>query len=155
MSDEIKKKDDDKIYQVRQSQFIQLVTQINKTFKERITELKNFFIVGGVILAIVLYFVYDTNKQLKAELTVTNAKIDLVLGQNTYMSKNMNALSGTVCYTCHNNTKMFLPKTTLKLDEFVNYVRGTNRFVNNSIMPAFPEKEISYDRLQEIWKNLY
>lgn len=160
MSDEVKDNDrrdgksEDKIYQARQSQFTNLVSAINKTFKEKINELKNFLIVGAIIFGIVLYFIYEMNKQTKAEITVMNNKIDIVLGQNTYMSKNMNALSGTICYNCHNNTKMFLPKTTLKLDEFIGYVRG-NRFVTNSVMPVFTEKDVSYKKLQDIWKALY
>lgn len=145
---------EDKIYQVRESQFANLAGQIGKAFKTRISELKNFIIFGGAILAILLYFVYDMNRQIKADILSTNTKIDIVLGQNTYMSKNMTALAGTICYSCHNNTKMFLPKTTLKLDEFIGYVRG-NRFVTNSVMPVFTEKDISYEKLQEIWKTLY
>lgn len=145
---------EDKIYQVRESQLVQLVMQINKTFKLKISELKSFLLIGGAMMGIVLYFVYDMNKQIKADILSTNTKIDIVLGQNTYMSKNMTALAGTVCYSCHNTTKMFLPKTTLKLDEFIKYVRG-DRFVTNSTMPIFTEKDVSYEKLQEIWKTLY
>lgn len=70
------------------------------------------------------------------------------------MQKNMKALQNTICYSCHNTTVMFLPKTTLALGEFTKYVRG-ERFVTNSVMPLFSEKEISDLKLQEIWKNLY
>ena len=149
-----KKKKEDKIYHFRQSQIHQLVQQINKTFKLKINELKNYIFIGFFIITIVAYIVYDSVKTLKTEIVTSNTKIDLVLSQNVYMTKNMTALAGTICYNCHNNTKMFLPKTTLKLEEFVKYVRG-DRFVTNSIMPVFTEKEVSYDKLQEIWKTLY
>ncbi len=153
MGNDLDKKED-KIYHFRQSQIIQLVQQINKTFKLKINELKNYIFIGFFIITIVAYIVYDSIKMLKAEINTSNTKIDLVLSQNVYMTKNMTALAGTICYDCHNNTKMFLPKTTLKLEEFVKYVRG-DRFVTNSIMPVFTEKDVSYDKLQEIWKTLY
>ena len=153
MENDIKKKEY-KIYHFRQSQIHQLVQQINKTFKLKINELKNYIFIGFFIITIVAYIVYDSVKTLKTEIVTSNTKIDLVLSQNVYMTKNMTALAGTICYNCHNNTKMFLPKTTLKLEEFVKYVRG-DRFVTNSIMPVFTEKEVSYDKLQEIWKTLY
>lgn len=153
MENDLEKKED-KIYHFRQSQIHQLVQQINKTFKLKINELKNYIFIGFFIITIVAYIVYDSVKTLKTEIVTSNTKIDLVLSQNVYMTKNMTALAGTICYNCHNNTKMFLPKTTLKLEEFVKYVRG-DRFVTNSIMPVFTEKEVSYDKLQEIWKTLY
>lgn len=153
MSNELKK-DEDKIYHIRQSQIGQLVGQIGKTVKGKFDETKNMLLIGAVMFLVVAYIAYDIAKEMKAEILATNTKIDIVLGQNVYMSKNMTALAGTVCYNCHNTTKMFLPKTTLKLDEFVKYVRG-DRFVTNSTMPVFSEKDISYDKLQEIWKTLY
>lgn len=146
--------ENDKIYQFRQSQIIQLVQQINKTFRVKITEIKNYLFFGAILFGLIFYITYDNNKQLRADVLATNTKIDLVLSQNVYMTKNMTALAGTVCYNCHNNTKMFLPKTTLKLEEFVKYVRG-DRFVTNSVMPVFTEKDVSYEKLQEIWKTLY
>lgn len=151
---EHKEEQEDKVYQMRQSQIVQLVQQISKAVKLKLDEMKSVFIICLLLICIILYLIYDTNKQIKSDLLSTNAKIDFVLTQNTYVSKNMTALSGTICYTCHNNTKMFLPKTTLNLDVFVKYVRG-ERFVTNSIMPVFTEQDISYEKLQEIWKTLY
>lgn len=153
MENDLEKKED-KIYHFRQSQILQLVQQINKTFKLKINELKNYIFIGFFIITIVSYIVYDSIKTLKSEIIASNTKIDLVLSQNVYMTKNMTALAGTICYNCHNNSKMFLPKTTLKLEEFIKYVRG-ERFVTNSVMPVFTEKDVSYDKLQEIWKTLY
>lgn len=154
MSNEVKKDTEDKIYHIRQSQIGQLVNQVSKTVKGKFDETKNLLIIVAILFGVVSYVAYDMNKELKAEIMSTNTKIDIVLGQNVYMTKNMTALAGTVCYNCHNNTKMFLPKTTLKLEEFVKYVRG-DRFVTNSVMPVYGEKEVSYDKLQEIWKTLY
>lgn len=152
--DIIEDRQEDKVYQMRQSQFVRMVQQINKVLRIKISEIKNYIIFAVIIIGIISYLFYDTLKYIRSEVNVTAAKIDVVLSQNTYMTKNMKALAGTVCYTCHNTTVMFLPKTTLKLDEFVKYVRG-ERFVTNSIMPVFSEKDISYDKLQDIWKQLY
>lgn len=156
MSEEIKDRRDseEKIYQMRSSQLSSLVGQINKTVKLRIAELKNVLIVALIIIGIVSYLFYDMMKYIKEDLRNTNSQIEVVLSQNSVMQKNMKALSGTLCYSCHNTTVMFLPKTTLNLTEFTKYVRG-ERFVTNSIMPVFSEKEISDLKLQEIWKNLY
>jgi hypothetical protein len=144
----------DKIYQMRQSQMTGLIQQISKGTKIKIDEVKTYIIFTAIIIGIISYLFYDNMKYMRAELTNTSSKIDVVLSQNTYMTKNMKALSGTICYTCHNTTNMFLPKTTLRLEEFVKYVRG-DRFVTNSVMPVFGEKDISYEKLQDIWKTLY
>lgn len=152
MSNEIK--NEDKVYHIRQSQIGQLVNQIGKTVKVKFDETKNMLLIVAAVFCVISYLAYDMGKEIKAEILATNTKVDIVLGQNVYMTKNMTALAGTVCYNCHNTTKMFLPKTTLKLDEFVRYVRG-ERFVTNSAMPVFNEKDISYDKLQEMWKVLY
>ena len=156
MSEEIKDRRDpeEKIYQMRSSQLSSLVGQINKSVKLRITELKNVLFIAIASICIISYLFYDMMKYIKEDLRATNSQIEVVLSQNSVMQKNMKALSGTVCYTCHNTTVMFLPKTTLNLTEFTKYVRG-ERFVTNSIMPVFSEKDISDLKLQEIWKNLY
>lgn len=151
--DKIENKDD-KIYQMRQGQISQLVQQINKNIRLRISELKTFIIFTMVIIGIVSYLFYESIKYIRDEIKSTNTQIEIVLAQNTYMQKNMKALGGTICYNCHNTTVMFLPKTTLSLAEFTKYVRG-DRFVTNSVMPIFTDKDISDIKLQEIWKNLY
>lgn len=143
-----------KIYQMRQSQLMGLVQQVSKNTKIKIDELKNYILFTAIIIGVVSYLFYDSMKYIRTELATTTTKIDVVLSQNTYMTKNMKALSGTICYNCHNTTAMFLPKTTLRLEEFVKYVRG-DRFVTNSVMPIFGEKDISYEKLQDIWKTLY
>lgn len=145
---------EDKIYQVRQGQLSGLVQQINKTIKIRIGELKTFMIFTGVVLGVITYMFYESIKYIREDIRSTATQIDVVLSQNMVMQKNMKALQGTVCYSCHNTTVMFLPKTTLNLGEFTKYVRG-ERFVTNSTMPVFSEKDVSDLKLQEIWKNLY
>ena len=145
---------EDKIYQVRQGQLSGLVQQINKTIKIRIGELKTFMIFTGVVLGVITYMFYESIKYIREDIRSTATQIDVVLSQNMVMQKNMKALQGTVCYSCHNTTVMFLPKTTLTLGEFTKYVRG-ERFVTNSTMPVFSEKDVSDLKLQEIWKNLY
>lgn len=147
-------KTEDKIYQVRQGQLSGLVQQINKTIKIKISELKNIIIFMAIILGIVSYMFYESIKYIREDIRSTQTQIDVVLSQNMVMQKNMKALQGTVCYSCHNTTVMFLPKTTLTLGEFTKYVRG-ERFVTNSTMPIFTEKDVSDLKLQEIWKNLY
>lgn len=147
-------KTEDKIYQVRQGQLSGLVQQINKTIKIKVTELKNIIIFMSIILGIVSYMFYESIKYIREDIRSTQTQIDVVLSQNMIMQKNMKALQGTVCYSCHNTTVMFLPKTTLTLAEFTKYVRG-ERFVTNSTMPVFTEKDVSDLKLQEIWKNLY
>lgn len=147
-------KTEDKIYQVRQGQLSGLVQQINKGMKIKVNELKNIIIFMAIILGIVSYMFYESIKYIREDIRSTQTQIDVVLSQNMVMQKNMKALQNTICYSCHNTTVMFLPKTTLTLGEFTKYVRG-ERFVTNSTMPVFSEKEISDLKLQEIWKNLY
>lgn len=147
-------KTEDKIYQVRQGQLAGLAQQINKGFKIKVNELKNIIIFMAIILGIVSYMFYESIKYIREDIRSTQTQIDVVLSQNMVMQKNMKALQNTICYSCHNTTVMFLPKTTLTLGEFTKYVRG-ERFVTNSVMPLFSEKEISDLKLQEIWKNLY
>lgn len=148
------RRDEEKTYTIRSNQLSGLVNQINKSIKLRIAELKNVLIFAIVVIGIVSYLFYDTMKYIREEVRSTSAQVDIVLSQNLTMQKNMKALSGTLCYNCHNTSVMFLPKTTLSLGEFTKYVRG-DRFVTNSVMPIFSEKDISDLKLQEIWKNLY
>ena len=145
---------DDKIYQIRQGQLAQLVQQVNKCIRIKASELKTFLILNTIIICVVSYLFYESVAIIKGEIKNNNTQIEMVLSQNTYMQKNMKALSNTICYSCHNTTIMFLPKTQLSLQEFSKYVRG-DRFVTNSVMPIFTEKDISDIELQDIWKNLY
>lgn len=149
MQDNLKEHGEDKAYPIKQA-----VVSINRSIKTKVQELKTYMIFAFIVLGIVSYMFYESLKYVREELRSTSAQIEIVLSQNSIMQKNMKALSGTTCYTCHNTTVMFLPKTTLSLAEFTKYVRG-DRFVTNSIMPVFTEKDISDTKLQDIWKNLY
>lgn len=116
-----------------------------------------FVVIAGLILA--YYFINENikNRQelVQTKLDTFSFKIDEVLQQNVLYTKNMKAFNNNVCGSCHLTPNMMLPKTTLSLDEFMGYVRGTNRFVNNSIMPKYKESDISDKQLQEIWKVVY
>ena len=110
----------------------------------------------GLIAAFVLYLGIksafdDTNKRIDD----VSKQIDFVLYQNQSYEKNMKVLAGTQCATCHLSPSMTLPKSTLSMDKFIGYVRGTDRFNQNSQMPKFEESVIADGELEKIWKGLY
>lgn len=104
----------------------------------------------------ILYFLIGSMKDnIREDISKIDKRIDYVLFQNASYEKNMKALSGTECGTCHLSPSMVLPKTTLSMTQFVAYVRGSNRFAQNSQMPKYDEKKFSDGDLERLWKGLY
>lgn len=110
----------------------------------------------GMVIAFGLYLGLknsfdDTNKRIED----TGKKLDFVLYQNQVYSKNINTLSTTACAECHLSSGMYLPKSSLSMEQFIAYVRGINRFNQNTQMPKFTSEMISDGELEKIWKGLY
>lgn len=93
----------------------------------------------------------DTNKKIEG----ISKQIDFVLYQNQSYEKNMKVLQGSQCASCHITPSMVLPKSTLSMEQFISYVRGENRFNQNTQMPKFDASMISDAELEKIWKGLY
>ena len=93
----------------------------------------------------------DTNDKISS----IDKRIDFVLFQNQTYEKNMKALAGTSCASCHLVPAMVLPKSSLSIEQFSDYVRGDKRFNTNSQMPKFDNSMISDAELEKIWKGLY
>jgi hypothetical protein len=85
-----------------------------------------------------------------------NKKIDDSMDMYAISRKNEDALSGFVCAQCHTKMGMYLPKTSgLSYEAFSGYVRGSDRFAKNTMMPKFTQEDISDEELMRIWKKLY
>ena len=116
------------------------------------------FIIYCIIGAIALtgYFNYSTYSFVKENNIILTKKIDDSMNMYTISKKNEEALTGSACAQCHITMGMYLPKTSgLSFEAFSGYVRGTDRFAKNTMMPKFTDKEISDDDLMRIWKKLY
>lgn len=94
-------------------------------------------------------------KETNEKIDKVDKRIDYVLFQNQSYEKNMKTLAGTACGSCHLAPSMTLPKSSLSMDQFMGYVRGTNRFNQNSQMPKFDQSMISDAELEKLWKGLY
>lgn len=113
-----------------------------------------YFIIGAI--AVTGYFNYATYTFVKDNNTVMAKKIDDSMNMYTISKKNEEALTGFACAQCHISMGMYLPKTSgLSFESFSGYVRGTDRFAKNTMMPKFSDKEISDEDLMRIWKKLY
>lgn len=113
-----------------------------------------YFIIGAI--AVTGYFNYSTYIFVKENNTVMAKKIDDSMNMYTISKKNEEALTGLACAQCHITIGMYLPKTSgLTYEAFSGYVRGTDRFAKNTMMPKFSDKEISDEDLMRIWKKLY
>lgn len=116
------------------------------------------YIMYGMLAVVVIsgYFQWFTYNYVKDSNQVISKKIDDSMNMYTISKKNEEALTGFACAQCHITMGMYLPKTSgLTYEAFKGYVRGTDRFAKNTMMPKFSESEISDDDLMRIWKKLY
>lgn len=109
-----------------------------------------------LIVAFALYMGINSNiSDAIKHIDDVGKRIDYVLYQNQTYEKNMKVLSGTACASCHVQPSMVLPKSSLSMDQFIAYVRGSGRFNSNSQMPKFDPSMMSDAELEKIWKGLY
>jgi hypothetical protein len=134
----------------------QLYTFINKVNGETRSEIKMFFIGLFALVIIIGYFLNQGLLKAQKELELLTKNTTYVIASNEQFRKNLKVFEKyPTCFNCHNVSDNLLPKTTLTLSEFTDYVRGNNRFIKNTIMPKFDNTQISDQELMEIWKILY
>jgi len=85
-------------------------------------------------------------------------KIETIITSERIYQRNIKAFnvseSSKICAQCHLTPSMFLFKSNMDLSTFKKYVRGNNRHITNKSMPAFTDKMISDDNLEEIYMIL-
>ena len=148
------KNEDEKIIHLTTSQLNQLSSQMNKSNDAKFEKIKLILIVAAILILIGVYLFNSKMEDAHKIVYENNKHLNLVLLENEYLQKNIKAMAGTSCYSCHNTPSMFLPKTRLSLQEFIGYTRG-DRFVVNTDMPVYSSAEISDAELQNMWKILY
>jgi hypothetical protein len=109
----------------------------------------------GLLVAFALYIGFSKEiEKLTNSIDKIDKRIDYVLLQNQTYEKSIKTLNGTACASCHLEPSMMLPKSSLSMEQFTAYVRGTARFNKNSIMPKFETSQIGDAELEKIWKGL-
>ena len=137
--------------------------------KEIVAKIPTFLIIVIVILMILSYLNF-TNidkfksnisndsrviKEIDSNLQHLDNKISFLITENQKYKKNLQYLNNLVCGSCHLKPQMLLPISNLSKIEFINYVRGSNRSLDNSIMPNFDESLISEIELNRLYNHLF
>jgi hypothetical protein len=82
-------------------------------------------------------------------------KVNIVLLNSMIHNANHKAFTfneeAKVCMGCHLVPNRYLLRSSLTLDEFKAYVRGTKRHINNDIMPAFLSTEVKDETLESMY----
>ena len=142
---------------VKQPDVIERLLRATRSINVKIDKQQKTIIYSVIaVVAVSGYFQYSTYSYIKENNQAITKKIDDSMNMYTISKKNEEALTGFPCAQCHISMGMYLPKTSgLTFEAFSGYVRGTDRFAKNTMMPKFTDKEISDDDLMRIWKKLY